>query len=163
MKKGMARKAKKPFEGERIYNIPLTESLKKARRKRVSYSVRLVRKYLETHTKSKNIKMGKHLNEALWARGIRKPARMVRVRAVRAGAEVRAELIGHDYTEFKAKPVKERKGMKEKLMERLGPKAIQKEEEEKNLRGQKSSEISGSKASQEIEDKKEEPKKEEKK
>lgn len=133
------KKARKVFDGERIYTIPLTEALKKARRKRVPYAIRLVRSFIETHTKSKNVKLGKFLNEAVWTRGIRKVPRKVRVKVIRVGSEVRAELIDREYQAFKAKPVKERKGMREKLMERLGPKAIQKEEEEKKIEGRKES------------------------
>jgi len=39
-------------------------------------------------------------------------------------------IIGFEYKDFKAKPKAEKKGMKDKLMERLGPKAMQKQQED---------------------------------
>lgn len=122
---------------EKIFTIPLREAYKKAHNKRVPYAARLVRNYLQIHMKTDGVKLGKHLNEALWKRSIRKPPRRVRVKAVKEGDTVKAELMGFDYVEFKAQPKKERKDMKEKLMERLGPKALRKEEEEKKIEGEK--------------------------
>lgn len=120
---------------ERVYTIPLREAYKKAHVKRVPYAVRLVRSYLKTHMKVETVKIGEKLNEQMWSRCISKPPRRVRVKAVKEGKIVKAELMGFDYKEFKAKPKTERKDAKEKLMERLGPKAIQKEEEEKKIEG----------------------------
>ena len=126
---------KKPFEGERIYTIPISEAYKKAERRRAPYAVRLVKNFLRTHTKAEEIKLGAELNKEIWARGIKRPPKKVRVKAVKEGNVVKAELMGFEYKDFKAKPKTERKGMKEKLMSRLGPKAIKKEEEEKVVEG----------------------------
>lgn len=120
---------------EKIYNIRLTEAYKKAIRRRSPYAVRLVKEHVKRHSKAKDVKIGPKLNETIWARGITKPARSVRVKVVRDGDTAKAELMGFEYTEFRAKAKTERKGMKEKLMERLGPKAIKKEEEEKKIEG----------------------------
>jgi large subunit ribosomal protein L31e len=121
---------------ERIYTIPLREAFKKAHNKRAPYAVRLVRSYLKTHMKADEVKIGSKLNAEVWSRSISKPPRRVRVKAIKEGNVVKAELMGFDYIEFKAKPKTERKDAKEKLMERLGPKAIQKEEEEKKIEGE---------------------------
>ena len=118
---------------EKIFTIPLREAYKKAHDKRLPYAARLVRSYLKTHMKSDTVKLGSRLNEQLWSRGISRPPRSVRVKAFEEDGVVKAELMGHDYVDFKAKPKKERKDMKEKLMERLGPKAIKKEEEDKKI------------------------------
>jgi len=120
---------------EKIFTIPLREAYKKAEEKRVPYAARLVRSYLKTHMKAENVKMGSHLNEELWKRSISKPPRRVRVKAVREGGVVKAELIGFDYVDFKTQPKKERKDMKERLLERMGPKALKKEAEEKKIEG----------------------------
>ena len=120
---------------EKIYTIPLREAYKKAHRKRVPYAARLVKSYLKTHMKADDVKIGKHLNDELWGRSISKPPRHVRVKAFKEDGVVKVELMGHDYVDFKAKPKKERKDMKEKLMERLGPKALKKEEEDKKIDG----------------------------
>jgi large subunit ribosomal protein L31e len=124
-------------KNEKIYTIPLVESKKKCKNKRTPYAVKIVKNYLIKHTKAKEIKLGKQLNEEIWKRGIRKPPRRVRVKAIKDGDVVKAELIGFEYEEFKAKPKSEKKGMKEKLMARLGPKALKKEEEEKAIEGKK--------------------------
>ncbi|MFA4820502.1 MAG: 50S ribosomal protein L31e [Candidatus Aenigmatarchaeota archaeon] len=132
--------AEKILTTEKIFTIPLREAYKKAHDNRVPYAVRLIKKYLQTHMKAETVKMGKHLNEELWTRSISKPPRRVRVKAFKEGDIVKVELMGFDYVEFKAKPKKDRKDMKEKLMERLGPKALKKEEEEKKLEGGKTPE-----------------------
>lgn len=123
-------------ETEKIFTIPLRDAYKKAHNKRVPYAARLVRSFLQTHTKAENVKLGRHLNEALWKRSISKPPRRVRVKAFMEGDVVKAELMGFDYVEFKVTPKKERKDVKERLMERLGPKALKKEEEEKKIEGE---------------------------
>lgn len=127
--------AEKTSETEKIFTIPLREAYKKANNRRVPYAARLVRSYLKTHTKAETVKIGKHLNEELWKRSISKPPRRIRVKALKEGDVVKAELMGFDYVEFKAKPKKERKDMKERLLERMGPKALKKEEEEKKIEG----------------------------
>jgi large subunit ribosomal protein L31e len=120
---------------ERIYTIPLREAFKKAHNSRVPYAVRLVKSFLKTHMKADEVKIGGKLNAEIWSRSISKPPRRVLVKAVKDGKIVRAELMGFEYVEFKAQPKKERQDMKEKLMERLGPKAAKKEEEEKKIEG----------------------------
>lgn len=122
-------------EGERVYTIPLRDAYQKSLRMRSRYAVDIVRNFLRTHMKTKEIKLGKNLNEAIWERGMKKPPRRVKVTAVREGDVVKAELFGHKYEEFKALPKKERKGMREKMMERLGPLAAKKQEEEKMVEG----------------------------
>ncbi len=125
--------AEKTTGTEKIFTIPLREAYKKAEEKRVPYAARLVRSYLKTHMKAEQVKLGSKLNEQLWGRSISRPPRRIRVKAFKEDGIVKAELMGFDYVDFKAKPKKERKDMKEKLMERLGPKALKKEEEEKKI------------------------------
>lgn len=124
---------------EKIFTIPLREAYKKTVRKRAPYAARLVRSFLKMHTKAETVKLGQELNKMVWARGRKHPPRKVRVKAVKDGNIVKAELVGFEYKEFKAVPKKEKKSTKEKLMERLGPKAMKKEEEEKALEGKKES------------------------
>ena len=122
-------------EGERVYTIPLRDAYQKSMRIRSRYAVDIVRNFLRTHMKSKDVRLGRNLNEAIWERGMKKPPRRVKVSAIKEGDTVKAELFGHKYEEFKALPKKERKGMREKLMERLGPLAAKKQEEEKMAEG----------------------------
>ena len=118
---------------EKIYNIKLTEAYKKSLRRRSPYAVRLVKDYVGKHAKAKDVKIGSRLNEAIWERGMTRPARSVRVKVVRDGTTAKVELMGYEYKDFKAQAKKEHQGMKEKLMERLGPKAIKNEEEDKKI------------------------------
>ncbi|MBI2579088.1 MAG: 50S ribosomal protein L31e [Candidatus Aenigmarchaeota archaeon] len=119
---------------EKIYTIPIRAE-KKTRVKRSAHAVRIVRAFLKKHSKADEIKLGRKLNEAVWSRGAKKPPSSVRVKAVKDAGVVRAELLGFDYEEFRAKPKEEKKGMKERLMERLGPKAQQKQELEEKIEG----------------------------
>ena len=82
---------------EKIYTIPLGEAYRKARAKRTPYAAQLVRSYIKTHAKVETVKMGSHLNEALWARSIKKPPRKVRVKVVKDGDIAKAELVGFEY------------------------------------------------------------------
>ena len=120
---------------EKIYTIPLGEAYKKTRVKRTPYAARFVRSFLETHTKAETVKLGKHLNMALWARGTKKPPRSVRVRAIIEGKVAKAELFGHEYEEFKPLSVVKKEKLTEKLRARLGAKAEQAEELEKKIEG----------------------------
>ncbi len=120
---------------EKVYTIPLREAYKKARLKRAPYAAREVKKFIKTHTKAKEVKLGKHLNEEIWSRGIKKPPHKIRVKAVLDGDVAKAELMGFEYQDFKIQPKKERKGLQEKLLARMGQKALQKEAEEKTIEG----------------------------
>jgi large subunit ribosomal protein L31e len=122
-------------EGEKIYTIPLREAYKKSERKRSPYAMRAIREYLLLHTRANEVKLGEKLNEAVWARGIKKPARSVRVHVIKDGGVAKAELVGYEFRDFKAAPKTEKKGAREKLMDRLGPKAAQKEKEDKLAEG----------------------------
>ncbi len=128
---------------EIVYTIPLREAFKKSEKKRTPYAARLIREYLKRHTKAAEIKIGKKLNEKVWERGIRKPPRRVRVKVLKEGSVAKAEILGFEYEEFKAKPKTEKKGMKEKLLGRLGPKAMKKQEEENIAEGEKKPEAAG--------------------
>ena len=127
--------AKEVKDGERIYTIPLRGAYEKSMRIRSRYAVDIVRSFLKTHMKTGEVLIGKNLNEAIWERGMKKPPRRVKVSAIKEGDVVKAELFGHKYEEFKAIPKKERKGMREKMMERLSPLAAKKEAEEKMIEG----------------------------
>ena len=125
--------AEKKQWNERVFTIPLREAFKKSERRRTPYAMRLVKSFLEQHTKAEQIKIGRHLNHEIW-KG-KKPPRRVRVKAVKVGSVIKAELMGFDYEDFAAQPKTEKLGMKERLLSRLGPKAIKKEQEEKMAEG----------------------------
>lgn len=118
---------------EKIFTIPLDEAYKKTRVKRTPYAARAVRAYLQKYTKAETVKIGQHLNCALWARGTKKPPRSIRVRAVIDGKTVKAELFGHEYQEFKPLSVVKKEKLTDKLRARLGAKAEQTQELEKKI------------------------------
>jgi len=120
---------------EKIFTIPLSEAYKKTRVKRTPYAARAVRAFLQTHTKGETIKLGRHLNVALWARGTKKPPRSIRVRAIIDGKTVKAELFGKEYEEFKPVSVVKKEKLTDKLRARLGAKAEQAQELEKKIEG----------------------------
>ena len=117
---------------EKIITIPLREAGKKAEKRKVNYTVSLVRKYLKTHMKAENVKLGKFLNDALWARGKKTMLRSVRVKLVKQGDTVKAELVGHDYQDF-APVTKEQHGKDGEKKEHTSPQAKKNEELEKKI------------------------------
>lgn len=68
---------------ERIYTIPLRKVWISPRKKRAPKAVRLVKKFILRHMKPENLVISNEVNEKLWNRGIEKPPRKVRVRAVK--------------------------------------------------------------------------------
>lgn len=87
------KKEKKVLE-ERIYTIPLGPVFSAARTKRANKAVRQVRNYLSRHMHSGNVKISAPLNELLWSRGMQKPPRRVKVKAIKYEDSVVAELTG---------------------------------------------------------------------
>lgn len=120
---------------DKIYTVPLRETRQRSRRKRAPHAIKIVKDYVSRHAKAKEIRIGRHLNEKLWEKGIKNPPRKVRITIEKEGDVAKVELMGFRYEDFKAKPKTERKGVKEKLLSRLGPKAAKKEEEEKRIEG----------------------------
>ncbi len=124
-------------ETEKVYTIPLRKAFEKSQRIRSPYAIQLIRDYIKVHSKAEEVMLGKHLNSAVWSRSISKPPRKVKVSVVKDGAVAMVELFGKKYEDFKAIPRKEKKGAKEKLLERLGPKAAKNQEEEQKLEAAK--------------------------
>jgi len=73
---------------ERIYTIPLLRAKMAPRTKRAKKAIKIIREFLAKHTKADTIKIDKSINEAIWARGIRKVPSKIRVKAVKVEEEV---------------------------------------------------------------------------
>jgi len=71
------------FIEERHYTIPLRKAWISPIKRRVPKAIRIVRKFLQRHMKYENLVIGTDVNELLWRRGIEKPPRRIRVRAVK--------------------------------------------------------------------------------
>lgn len=73
-------------ELERIYTIPLRNAyLKAPRPKRANRAISEIKSFLARHMKSEEEKvwLDNPVNEAVWSRGIQKPPRSLRVKAIR--------------------------------------------------------------------------------
>jgi large subunit ribosomal protein L31e len=70
-----------PVSGnERGFTIPLRDAYRAPATKRAKVAVRLVEEFVLQHVKADIVKISPALNEVLWARGIGKPPRRVKVR-----------------------------------------------------------------------------------
>ena len=80
-------------ELERTYNIPLRKEVMKAPRyKRANKAVRVIRKFLQRHMKSQNIKLGSYLNSKILEHGRKNIPHHIEVTAIKEKDVVRAEL-----------------------------------------------------------------------
>ncbi len=72
-------------ELERIYTIPLRNASLAPRGKRANRAVKEIKIFLARHMKSEEDKIwiDNPVNEAVWSRGIQKPPRRIRVKAIR--------------------------------------------------------------------------------
>ncbi|MBN2228089.1 MAG: 60S ribosomal protein L31 [Candidatus Thorarchaeota archaeon] len=69
---------------ERIYTVPLRKAYwTGSRLRRANRSVRILREFVERHMKPEELLIQPEVNEKLWARGIERPPRRVRVRATK--------------------------------------------------------------------------------
>ncbi len=69
---------------ERTYNIPLRKEFLKANRyRRAEKAVIAVKDFLVKHMKSEDVRLGKYLNQAIWANGVRNPPHHIKVIATK--------------------------------------------------------------------------------
>jgi large subunit ribosomal protein L31e len=68
---------------ERIYIIPLAKARRGPRNKWAKKGVRYLREFMERHFKPESLVISQEVNEAIWARGIQKPPRKIKVRATK--------------------------------------------------------------------------------
>ncbi len=94
----MAKEEEKTEKIEREYVINLRRKVDFVPiYKRTPKAVKTIKEYLAKHMKVydrdlRKIKLDRYLNEFLWARGIRNPRTRIKVKAVKEGGIVRAEL-----------------------------------------------------------------------
>lgn len=69
---------------ERIYTVPLRKAYwTGSRLKRANRSVRILREFVERHMKPEELLIQPEVNEQIWARGMQKPPRRLRIRATK--------------------------------------------------------------------------------
>ena len=101
---------------EQIFTIPLRDAFGPGRSKRANVAGRIVREFLQKSTKTEDVKIGQSINKAVWARGIQKPPRSVRVHVRKVEKTVYAELVGVD---IKSPTVEETKKKAEKVTDKI--------------------------------------------
>ncbi len=147
----MAKKTEiKTEQIEREYVIPLRKKTKVVPRyKRTNKAIKTIKEFLVRHMKIrdrdlKKVKLDKYLNEVVWFKGIKNPPIRIKVKAVKKGDIVEAELsempeklkfkkLREEKEERKAKEIFEKKkSMMEKAKEGMQkPKEEKQTEEEK--------------------------------
>jgi large subunit ribosomal protein L31e len=69
---------------ERIYTVPLRKAYwTGSRLRRANRSVRILREFVERHMKPEELLIQPEVNHEIWARGIQKPPRRLRIRATK--------------------------------------------------------------------------------
>ena len=118
---------------ERIYNVPLRKgSAMAARYRRAAKASRVLREFLERHTHSDNIKIGKYLNQKILEKGRKNIPHHVLVKVVKDKDNVvKAELVGAPVE----KPIEVPKEIKKKeevkpLVDKADLEAVKKEKQE---------------------------------
>jgi ribosomal protein L31E len=88
---------------ERIYNVPLRKAFYKVPKyKKTKKAVLTLKQFIAKHMKCSvdEVRLGKHVNEALWTRGYKYPPHHVKITAIKSDdGKVRAELFGFKYDE----------------------------------------------------------------
>ena len=104
---------------ERTYTIPLRkEFLKAPKYKRAKKAASAVREFLQKHMKSEDVRIGQHLNDTIWERGIRRPPSRIKVTVQKdEKGVVRAELHGKPIVAPEVKTAK--KGVLGKVAEAI--------------------------------------------
>ena len=107
---------------EKTYIVPLRrEFIKAPKWKRTKKAVNALKAYLKKHTKTEDIKIGKHLNKYLWGHGIKNPPSKVKIKVKKEENKVMAELPEFPFEEKKKE---EKKGVATRLKEGLTGKKV---------------------------------------
>jgi large subunit ribosomal protein L31e len=74
---------------ERIYTVPLRKAYwTGSRLRRSNRAVRILKEFVERHMKPDELLIQPEVNERIWARGIQKPPRRIRIRATKNSESV---------------------------------------------------------------------------
>jgi large subunit ribosomal protein L31e len=68
---------------EKTYTINLRDVWTTPRNKRSPKAIKTLREYMKRHMKAEDVIISNEVNEQVWARGIQKPPRKLKVRAVK--------------------------------------------------------------------------------
>ena len=109
------------IKDEMTYTIPLREDFVKVPKyRRAKRAISKIKSYITRHMKSDNIKIGKFLNEKIWANGIKNPPGKVTVKAKKVEDYITVELEGIEYkSESIQTKQEEPKSLKDKLKAKM--------------------------------------------
>ena len=68
---------------EKVYTFNLRKAWIAPRQKRTPRAVRMLKQFVKRHMKGEEVLVSKEVNEAMWARGAKKPPRKIRIRAAK--------------------------------------------------------------------------------
>lgn len=130
------------MKDEMTYTIPLREDFVKVpKHRRAKRAISKIKSYITRHMKSEDVKIGKVLNEKIWANGIKNPPGKVTVKAKRVEDSVTVELEGHEYNSEAVQTKKEEpKTLKDKLKAKMGNAPGKKPEKEEKPKTPKAKE-----------------------
>jgi large subunit ribosomal protein L31e len=108
---------------EKIYTVPLGDAYDYVRTKRVRRAVKIVQQFVARHSKvaEKSVRVSNALNTVLWAKGIQKPPRRIKIKVVKEADVARAYLVDEQIK--KPEPKKEAKAETPKPAEEAGKNA----------------------------------------
>ena len=67
-------------ELERVYTIPLGKVLLSANTHRAVRAINMIKEFARHHMKTYNVKIDEEISHIIWARGVRRPPRKIRVK-----------------------------------------------------------------------------------
>ncbi len=68
---------------ERVYTVPLKDVKKAPTGKRSNKAIRILREFIAKHMKTESVIINPEVNERIWMRGIEKPPRKIKVKALK--------------------------------------------------------------------------------
>jgi len=77
------REAEEDIVQERVYTVALGRAWVSPRKDRAPKAIRILKSFIERHMKPESIVVSEEVNERIWRRGIEKPPRKIRIRAVK--------------------------------------------------------------------------------
>jgi len=122
---------------ERVYTIPLVDAYVKTANQRTVKASKVLRAFLERHMKSKVVKIGADVNDALWAGGMKKPPRKITVKVVKEDGVVKVSMLVEKKDEKVAAVKTEKKAAKETVKKEKAEKKAVKPKEVKEEKAKK--------------------------
>jgi large subunit ribosomal protein L31e len=111
---------------EKVYTVNLRDAFEKPRGKRSPKAIGIIRAFVVRHTKTdiENVRVSNKLNAIVWARGIQKPPRRVKIKVVKTDS---IAFVYH-IDEKVEQPKPEKKEEKKAAEKKEEPKEAKKEE-----------------------------------